>query len=101
MRLKDFILLLSEESSNSKYKVLRLFQLRQMTALRKTHPLDRSFDPLKEGLHYDILRLVKLAIDEQGGNLNLAQLRLDVPGFQISNNMEFGRAILWTVSRWI
>lgn len=60
-----------------------------MAALGESHPLDGTFDALEECIHHDVLRLVELAVDEQGWDLDLAQLRSDVPCFQISYRVEF------------
>lgn len=60
-----------------------------MTAFCKPDPFDWALDALEERFHYDVLRFIKLAIDQQGRHLDLAQFRFDIPRLQVSNDMKF------------
>lgn len=70
-----------KELSDCENKVFCFFQLRHVAAFGQSHPLDRTFDTIEEWLHHNVLGLIKLAVDEQGRDLNFAQFRLDVPCF--------------------
>lgn len=72
---------------------ISLLQMRTMTALRKSDPLDFAGYLAKEGLHGNILRLVEATVDEQHRNGYLMEGRSNVPCFERARDEELRRTV--------
>ena len=89
---QDHHLFCLQISTNNLQKPFRLLKLRQVTGLGEVLPLHIR-NRLVEGLHYRILSLIILSINQQSRGNNLMNVIHNAPSLQRPRNEKFARSI--------